>query len=127
MKANFGGSKKESKVETGDFEAMMKSREKQLPRMEESVQELLDKWSGQSLALILMEEDENGIAQSSKVLITGVGRPESLVRLGKALYKASENAQELVIDMIKDEPKLMLKIMTDLASEIIEEVEEKKK
>lgn len=129
MKINFNsdGRKKnvnESKLYSGNFEAMLKEREKVMGKLQGDIQEILQDYHGQNIAIIVVEEDENGMPTESKTFIGGVSTIESQLVMGRSLNKASDNLRDMLIESAKGDVKKLLSIANVLAS-MIEEDEER--
>lgn len=110
-----------SQVMTGGYEAMIKTRKKKLPEMQEAVQDVLKDWGGENLAIILMKEDENGLPTGSHIIMTGCARPEMQIGLAKALNKTSETAIEQLIDTAKENPEILIKVMSAIVDMVKED------
>lgn len=128
MKINWGKSHdsyNETELSQGDFEALLKQREKTLPKLEKEVSRILGTWHGQSIAIVLVHEDENGEPDKTEVFISGVGRLDSSVALSKGLSEAADKSMERVIDASSQDPKALLKLASLLMDEIKKEIKEK--
>lgn len=83
-----------TKILKGGFEEMVKQRQKNLPSIEANIQDIFKDYNGEMVAIVRINEDENGDPESSSTLISGVSGFASQVRLTKALDNA-------VSDLIK--------------------------
>lgn len=122
MKVNFNGKDKKDKdnedslLMGGNFETMIKTRKKQLPKFQESIQDVLDGYEGESMCIIVMKEDENGMPAGSQVVMAGVSRMETQIAMGKALSQASDKAMEILMESAKGDIKAMLAIAAALVN-----------
>lgn len=129
MKVEFNGKSKKkvtgvshSYLEKGDYEDIVKHRESHLPKIEAEVQKVLANYHGQGIALIVLEEDENGNATGVRSLISGVGRPSGQMQLAKALVDGGQEVIDLLVKSIaKESPEEAL----DLAMEIAKLIDRK--
>lgn len=110
MNIEFNGKNKKkptgvshSHLEKGDYEDIVKHREKHLPKIEGEVQKILANYHGQGIALIVLEEDENGEATGVRSLISVVGRPGGQMQLAKALIDGGEEVIDLLVKSIAKE------------------------
>lgn len=105
---NFGKKKKTTKdvrdigAQRGSYEDMVKHREKKMPQMIEALEEFFENWQGESFAVVMVNEDENGMPIGTRTLMTGAGRPETQVQLAHGLGKAEEQAIEVLSDGIAE-------------------------
>lgn len=95
-KVDFNKNHKETKISGGSYEDMLKQREEKLPQMQEAIQTLFDNWHGQPIAVVMVEEDENGDPKGAHQLIVGAGKPESQLRLAKGLDQASNEVVKVL-------------------------------
>lgn len=119
MKVNFNGKDNdsdESVLVGGDYQSMMKMRKKQLPRFKDSIQEVLKDYDGQSIAIIVMKEDENGLPDGSHVIVAGCSRMETQIAMSKALSSTSDKVMEMIIESSKGDVKAMLSIASALVN-----------
>jgi len=130
MKDIFGDDKKNTKkydsgVEEGNFEDMLKLRDKQLPKIEESIRDALKDYHGQNICILVGEEDENGYPSGTHVVMAGVGRMESQLYMARALSHASDQSLEILQDSAKGDVKAMLQVAKAMVNMI--ELDEKPK
>ena len=100
----------------GDYEAMLKMRAKQLPKIQDAIRETLKDYEGTSIAIIVMKEDENGMPEGSHVVMAGCSRMESQIAMGKALSEASDKTMEILMESSKGDIKAMLSIAAALVN-----------
>ncbi|MGK2896077.1 MAG: hypothetical protein ACSLEY_00530 [Candidatus Saccharimonadales bacterium] len=131
MKAKFNSDndnhthnhKQRSEMFKGGYEGMMRERKKMLPEMQDAIQEALDEWNGESIVMIVMKEDENGLPNGTHTIATGVARPQMQIAMGKALTDMAEHIMHTIMDVAKDDPKAML----DIAEALIDEIKRENK
>lgn len=119
MKIGSTGKDKSIKQVTtihGSYEKMLIERKKNLPNIEKSINELLEDYDGRSIAVIVIDEDENGDPTGSRAVITGVSSAESSIVLSKSL---SENASDLLKTVVNhaaksNDPYEMLQMLETL-------------
>lgn len=126
MKINFNSNGKkgkgyDSELIGGNYEDMLKMRKKQLPKIQESIQDALKDYDGTSIAIIVMKEDENGMPDGSQVVMAGVSRMESQLAMGKALSTAADKTMEILMEGAKGDVKAMLAIASALVNVIEKE------
>ena len=117
MKIDFTGkddNSDDSMLLDGDYEKMMKLRAKRLPKIQESIQETLKNYAGESIVILIVKEDENGKPENTRMLMAGVSRMESQVFMSKSLDKASSRAVEMLMESAKGDTKAMLAIASTL-------------
>ena len=126
MKANFDSkdnrNSRHAEMSTGGFEAMIKAREEKLPRMQEVIQDILDDWTGTAIAIVMVNEDENGKPESHSTIMTGVGNPKSQLKLAKALNQASESAMDALLEAAKGDTASLVKTAMDMMEEITNDI-----
>lgn len=125
MKIDFNGKgkgkHKVSGLISGDYETMVKTREKELPHIQETIQEVLENYSGESICIVIQKEDENGMPEASQIFMAGVSRMECQLTLGKALNDASQQAIEILMESAKGDVKAMMTIAKALTKLIEKE------
>lgn len=123
MKVEFNGKSKKkvtgvshSHLERGDYEDIVKHREKQLPKIEAEIQKVLENYHGQGVAVIMLEEDENGKATGVRSLISGVGHPSGQLQLAKALISGGNEVIDLLVESIaKESPEDAMELAMEIA------------
>lgn len=115
MNINFGKEEnsKNHKVTTlleAGYEEMMKLRKEQLPRFEKEIQEAFKDYNGESFAIIMMKEDENGKPSGSHVIMAGVSGLLTQVALSKKLDDMSSQLMEVIIDTAKGNTEALITI-----------------
>lgn len=125
MKVNFSssnnsGKDKASKIQAGTYEDMIKMRKKQLPELEETIQEVLKDYDGGMIAIMQVKEDENGMGEGHSVFIGGVGHVSTQIQMGKALMQASDQIRDLMIESAKGDPKALKGILGALVEEMLD-------
>ena len=129
MKVNFDKKNDDgnlvSELIGGGYPAMIKKRKEQLPKIQDNIQEILENYSGESIAIILMKEDENGDVTGSNMLMSGVSKVESQIRMAKALNIASNKAMDILMKGVEGNPKARLQIASMLVDSIKEAQEDK--
>ena len=122
-KINFGKDNiEDTKLVKGSYEQMLKAREEKMPEMQEAIQALFDNWEGQPLAVIMVNEDENGNPTGAHELIVGAGKPNSQIRLVKGLTKAGE---DIVKVLGKHTATLDEDDMFEMITQVIEAISKK--
>lgn len=121
MKIDFNSKGKKDKnydsdLINGNYEDMLKMRKKQLPKIQESIQEALKDYDGTSIAIIVMKEDENGMPDGSHVVMAGCSRMESQLAMGKALSMAADKTMEILMESAQGDVKAMLAIASALVN-----------
>lgn len=81
--------KESSRILRGGYERMVKMRKEMRPEFEKEIQEAMDGWHGQSMALVIMNEDENGDVTGANIVSLGVSTPATQVALVKKLNELS--------------------------------------
>lgn len=117
MKANFGKnskSKRHSEVFDGGYEKMMKERKSKMPELEAAVQEVLDDWSGETLCIIKIHEDENGDPSGNHVFIGGVTKLGTQLALAKVLMGTADDIRDRLLDVAKDNPGAAKQILGEM-------------
>lgn len=102
-KLNFDGKKKRvnsSKVgmDTKSYEELLEKRESQMEELMDGIQQMFEDWTGEVMAIVIVEEDENGMPTGTRSMIAGAGRVQSQVRLAQALDKTSEQALKVLAE-----------------------------
>ena len=123
MKIEFNNGKKKevsgvrhSHLEKGGYEDIVKHREKQLPKIEAEIQKVLENYHGQGIALIMLEEDENGQATGVRSLISGVGHPTGQLQLAKSLISGGQEVIDLLVESIaKESPEDAMELAMEIA------------
>lgn len=107
---------REAQLEAGSYEDIQKHRAKQLPRIEKEVQAILKNYHGQGIALVVIEEDENGNPEGVHTLISGVGHPSVQIELAKKLHEASKEIIDLLLESAvkSGDLKTMLAVVEDI-------------
>ena len=118
---------KKSELSQGSFRKMMEAREEELPELKDSIRRALKDYSGQNIAIIIIDEDENGDAEGASVLIAGVGKLESQIAMAKTLHRASETIVEDLMEVSKGDVKAMLQIASAIISDTVDEDDKPKK
>lgn len=118
---------KKSELSQGSFRKMMEAREEELPELKDSIRRALKDYSGQNIAIIIIDEDENGDAEGASVLIAGVGKLESQIAMAKTLQRASETIVEDLMEVSKGDVKAMLQIASAIISDTVDEDDKPKK
>lgn len=124
MNVEFNNKKKNSKkgvnskitVEESDFEGMLKARAEHLPEIEKNINKVLKDYTGAQMAIVVIVEDENGEPEGSQLLVTGTGRVSSQVALAKALHQASHETIETLMEVVKENPDMLMTLLGDVAS-----------
>lgn len=128
MKINFNENNRDDSgnwagMERGNFAQMTKMRKQKLPQIQATIQDALKDYDGQSIAIIIQHEDENGMPESSTCVMAGVSRMECQIAMGKALSEASDKAMEVLMESAKGDVKAMLSI----AAALVEVIDKEKK
>ncbi len=121
MKIEFNNDDKNKKInmsemKEGNFEDMIKLRKKQLPKLQESIQEILKDYHGRGITIIVQHVDENGNPDHSAVLMAGVSTIESQVAMVKTLRDAAHQGMELLMDSSKGDVQQMLAVANALVN-----------
>lgn len=129
MKANFGKDSKgkttsKSELFTGGYERMLKERKNKLPQLESAVQEVLDEWSGETICIIKIHEDENGDPSGQHIFIGGVSKISGQIALGKALSEASYNIRDKLIEVAKEDPGSAKAILGEMLEYLAKDLKE---
>ena len=119
MKAKFNSDnskdkKAKSSMFHGDYETMLKERQKKLPELEAAVQEVLNDWNGETLCVIKIHEDENGDPSGQHVFIGGVSKLGGQLALGKVLIKTADGIRDRLLDIIKDDPSKAREVLGEM-------------
>lgn len=113
----FGDNKKKSVradakvIKGGGYEKMIEMRQDMMPEFETEIKKAFDQWNGQSLALIVMSEDENGEANGAQIVSLGVSNLDTQVHLVKTLDKLSNDLLSQMMKAAQDEPRAMKEIL----------------
>lgn len=111
-----------SKLSEGSFEDMIKTRKAGLPDYEEEIQEQLEDYDGGLIAIIRVEEDENGKASKIRATVVGAAHISSQLRLIRGLDKLGERLRDELIESAKGNVEAMLAIITEIADDATKEV-----
>lgn len=111
-KINYSEERRE--VGEGSARQMHREREKQLPKMEEALEEFLDEWKGQPSAFVSVDGSQQ------RTIVMGVGRTHEQLGLAQALITSGVKVIKQVIETI-DSPKEKRKLQRVL-EEMIEEI-----
>lgn len=117
MKVNFNGksdSTDKSEVMHGGYEKMLKMREEKLPEIQEAINEVFKDYDVGSVAIIVMKEDENGMPSGRHLFMGGVSRPEVQLFMSKALFEASDDAVNVLLEAAKKNPKQFVELTKQL-------------
>lgn len=117
MKIDFNGKSDntdKSEVMTGGYEKMLKMREQKLPEIQEAINEVFKDYDGGSVAIIVMKEDENGMPSGRNLFMGGVSRPEVQIYMSKALFDASDDAINVLMEAAKKNPKQFVELTKQL-------------
>ncbi len=117
MKVNFNGnsdSTDKSEVMHGGYEKMLKMREEKLPEIQEAINKVFKDYDGGLVAIIVMKEDENGMPSGRHLFIGGVSRLEVQLFMSKALFEASDDAVNALLEAAKKNPKQFVEITKQL-------------
>ena len=119
MKAKFNSdNSKDKKAKSGmfhgDYETMLKERQKKLPELEAAVQEVLNDWNGETLCVIKIHEDENGDPSGQHVFIGGVSKLGGQLALGKVLINTADGIRDRLLDIIKDDPSKAREVLGEM-------------
>jgi glucose-6-phosphate isomerase len=122
MKFNFDGDKTPmNTVQTGTFEEMRKIRKQKLPDIQKEVQKIFENYDGGMVAIITVDEDENGYADGHHMYIAGVAHLSSQLAIGKGLSEATDEVRDMLIKSAKDDPAAMKVILKSLLKEVMED------
>lgn len=111
MKINRGRSDRDKIIVTqGDFAHMMETRKEETPHIEKSINDILKDYSGEMVAVILIEEDENGNPSDQTVFISGVSGMDSQLAMMKALNSAEKQMQDALAERASHDPRVALEI-----------------
>lgn len=117
MKAQFNKDKKtirETQVIAGDYSTMIDARKQHLPGIEDNINEILEDYDGEMIAVIRIREDENGTPQGAQTFISGVAQTESQLQLVKSLREMSVSMTKQLLDGARDEPRLLKEVLTGI-------------
>lgn len=125
MKDIFGKDNKKSKhhvsgVSNGDYATMIKTRKEKLPEIEDTIREALKDYEGQSICIVIQNEDENGKPESHHIMMAGVSRMECQLAMAKSLSHASKQALDLLMESANGDVTAMLRIAAAMVDEIKE-------
>lgn len=126
---DFGKSKKRKEVDevgmqNGSVKDLEKQRKAKMAEFQDSINELFEDWTGAPITIVMVEEDEDAKPIGVKTLMAGAGRPESQMRMAKALDKASNKAVEI---LARGVAQLDLPDMLKAVGQVIEGFEERNK
>lgn len=128
MNIKFDGSKDGNKeifeIRKADFGHMLKMRKEKFPELSSGIQDALKDYDGGTFALIVMEEDENGLPHSRQLVLGGVSRPEVHVALASELRKAADHLQDSMIEQASGNPEMLLKLAQIFTEQLTEEIKQ---
>lgn len=124
MKIDFNS--KEETIEraelvSGSYEDMLKQRQKMLPQMQEKIQELLSDYQGQAMALIVMQEDENGDPTGVSTVIGGASQVSSSIKLASAIDEGAKSLFNLILESAKGDHKTLKLLLDEVTEKMIKE------
>lgn len=117
-----GKNKRGASMVEGSYEDMVKMRKKQLPEIKDEIQKMFKNYDGGLVAIITMDEDENGKSEGHSLFIGGVAHISTQLALGKALSEASEKMAEMLVDKASGNPHAMKSIVSELLEKMLDDI-----
>lgn len=120
MKINFGKEDKQNTREVikGSFEDMLKKRQAELGNLQESIQKILGDYSGTSIAVVVVNEDENGDPSGREVFLGGVCTTASQIYLARSLKESADRIQDELMEQAKENPEQAADVLLNLLKDI---------
>lgn len=123
MNFNFNDKDKKKKIKPGgfrgDFADMMKHREELMPEFEDAIEQQFDNYNGEMVAIVQVDEDENGKPTGSTMFIGGVASMESSLRMLKALDEARDAIAKQIGQGLAEDPEAIGELFGSLISEAV--------
>ena len=120
MKIDFNNNDNDTKSKAfrGSFKDMMDERNKRLPEFKERIQEHFKNYNGEMVAVITIEEDENGDPHSGSIFVGGVATFDSSMRMLQALDEAKDGITSQMASNIAKNPDMLGDVLDDILKKV---------